>query len=81
MANFFRLLIAMMAWLLAGDPRLFSPNGVTLVNPARLPHANEAAARRLIARLTGAEGQASIASYRIEGEPLLFPQASAHGAQ
>jgi tungstate transport system substrate-binding protein len=67
--------------LLAGDPRLFNPYGVILVNPARHPHVKQEAARRLIAWLTGADGQAAIAAYRIEGEPLFFPQASAHSAQ
>jgi len=67
--------------LLAGDPRLFNPYGVMLVNPARHPHVKQESARRFIAWLTGADGQAAIASYRIEGEPLFFPQASAHSAQ
>jgi tungstate transport system substrate-binding protein len=67
--------------LFAGDPRLFNSYGVILVNPARHPHVKQEPARRFIAWLTGAEGQASIAAYRIEGEPLFFPRASAHSAQ
>jgi len=67
--------------LLAGDPRLFNPYGVMLVNPARHPHVKQEPARRFIAWLTSTEGQAAIASYRIEGEPLFFPNSSVHGAQ
>lgn len=67
--------------LFAGDPRLFNPYGVMLVNPARHPHVKQEPARRFIAWLTGADGQAAIASYRIDGEPLFFPQAATHGAQ
>ena len=67
--------------LFAGDPRLFNPYGVMLVNPARHPHVKQEAGRRFIAWLVGAEGQAAIASYRIAGEPLFFPQASTNSAQ
>ena len=63
--------------LLAGDPQLFNPYGVILVNPARHPHVKAAEARRFIAWLAGKEGQEAIASYRIEGQPLFFPQATA----
>jgi tungstate transport system substrate-binding protein len=68
--------------LLAGDSRLFNPYGVILVNPARHPHVPAAAGRRLVAWLTGAEGQAAIGSFRIGGEPLfLLPQATANPVQ
>jgi tungstate transport system substrate-binding protein len=63
--------------LLAGDPQLFNPYGVILVNPARHPHVRQAEGRRFIAWLAGKEGQEAIASYRIEGQPLFFPQATA----
>jgi tungstate transport system substrate-binding protein len=63
--------------LLAGDPQFFNPYGVILVNPARHPHVKQAEGRRFIAWLTGKEGQEAIASYRIEGQPLFFPQPAA----
>lgn len=59
--------------VLAGDPKLFNPYGVMLVNPARHPHVKAAEGRRFIAWLVGPEGQAAIASYRIDGQPLFFP--------
>jgi tungstate transport system substrate-binding protein len=59
--------------LLAGDPQLFNPYGVILVNPARHPHVKQAEGRRFIAWLTGKDGQEAIASYRIEGQALFFP--------
>ncbi|HEX5639991.1 MAG TPA: substrate-binding domain-containing protein [Burkholderiaceae bacterium] len=63
--------------LLAGDPQLFNPYGVILVNPARHPHVKQAEARRFMAWLAGKEGQEAIASYGIEGQPLFFPQSTA----
>lgn len=59
--------------LLAGDPKLFNPYGVMLVNPARHPHVKAAEGRRFIAWLIAPEGQAAIASYRVGGQPLFFP--------
>ena len=59
--------------LVAGDHRLFNPYGVILVNPARHAHVNAAGARAFIAWLTGAEGQAAIASYRVDGVQLFYP--------
>jgi tungstate transport system substrate-binding protein len=63
--------------LLTGDPQLFNPYGVILVNPERHPHVKQAEGRRFIAWLAGKEGQEAIASYRIEGRALFFPQATA----
>lgn len=58
-----------------GDRRLANPYGVILVNPARHPHVKDADARAFIDWLTGQEGQAAIASYTVNGEPLFFPDA------
>jgi tungstate transport system substrate-binding protein len=63
--------------LLAGDHQLFNPYGVILVNPLRHPHVKAEEGRRFIAWLAGREGQDAIASFRIEGQPLFFPQAAA----
>ncbi len=59
----------------AGDRRLFNPYGVMLVNPAKHPHVKKDAGMKFIAWITGAEGQAAIADYKINGEPLFFPDA------
>jgi tungstate transport system substrate-binding protein len=58
-----------------GDPALFNPYGVILVNPARHPHVREQAARAFIEWLTGPEGQKAIAEYRVNGQQLFFPNA------
>ena len=59
-----------------GDARLFNPYGVILVNPAR--HANVRAedGRAFIDWLTGPEGQAAIAAFRVDGQQLFFPSAA-----
>lgn len=61
--------------LMEGDGRLLNRYGVLPVSPARHPHVNAEGARRFADWLTGADGQAAIASYRINGEPLFFPDA------
>lgn len=61
--------------LLEGDPPLFNPYGVVLVNPERHAHIRKDAAEQLIAWLTGAPGQAAIAAFRVDGQQLFFPNA------
>ena len=61
--------------LVEGDRRLFNPYGVMLVNPARHPHVKAAEGQRFIEWLLSTEGQGAIASFRIDGEPLFFPNA------
>ena len=61
--------------LVEGDPRLFNPYGVMLVNPARHPHVKEADGMLFIDWLTGAEGQAAIGAFTINGERLFTPSA------
>jgi tungstate transport system substrate-binding protein len=58
-----------------GDKRLFNPYGAMLVNPARHPHVKAAEGKAFIDWLVGKEGQDAIAAYRIEGQPLFFPDA------
>lgn len=60
-----------------GDPALFNPYGVILVNPAVHPHVKAEAGRALIDWLVGPEGQAAIADFEIDGERLFFPNAAA----
>jgi len=58
-----------------GDKRLFNQYGVVLVNPAKFPHVRTAEGQAFIDWLRSPEGQGAIASYRIGGEPLFFPNA------
>ncbi len=60
-----------------GDPGLFNPYGVILVNPARHPHVKREDGTAFIDWLTSAEGQAAIAAFRIEGKQAFFPYARA----
>jgi tungstate transport system substrate-binding protein len=61
-----------------GDPAMHNPYGIIAVNPARVPEANYAGAKRLIEWITAAQGQQLIGDFRINGEPLFVP--SAHPA-
>ncbi len=65
-----------LALLVEGDARLFNPYGVIVVNPARHPHVKAAEAQKFVDWVVSPAGQAAIASYRIGGEPLFFPNAS-----
>ncbi|MCA3349219.1 MAG: substrate-binding domain-containing protein [Roseomonas sp.] len=61
--------------LIEGDTRLFNQYGVMLVNAQRHPHVKAAEGQRFIDWLLSPAGQAAIASYRINGEQLFFPNA------
>lgn len=65
-----------LALLVEGDEDLFNQYGVTLVNPERFPHVHDEEARLFVEWLLSPSGQASIASYRIDGKQLFFPNAS-----
>lgn len=62
--------------LVQGSTALFNPYGVIAVNPARYPDVNYPGAMALIAWLTSAEGQNTIAAYRVDGQSLFFPVAT-----
>ena len=65
-----------------GDPRLFNPYGVILVNPNRFAHVKEKDARTFMNWLTGEGGQAAISAFRIQGRQVFFPTRNnycAHG--
>ncbi len=63
--------------LVEGDTRLFNPYGVMVVNPAKHPHVKAALAQAFADWIVSPAGQASIASYKIGGEALFFPNATA----
>jgi tungstate transport system substrate-binding protein len=62
--------------LVEGDSRLFNQYGVMLVNPQRHPHVRAADGQRFIDWILSPAGQQAIASYRINGEQLFFPNAA-----
>jgi tungstate transport system substrate-binding protein len=61
--------------LVEGDPKLFNQYGVILVNPAKHRNVKAKEGQVFIDWLTGPEGQAAIASYKIDGQQLFFPNA------
>ncbi len=64
-----------LAILVEGDRRLFNQYGVIVVNPARYPHVKVQLAQAFADWILSPEGQATIASYKIGGEQLFFPNA------
>ena len=55
------------------DPRLFNQYAAMLVNPARHPKVKADLGMALIEWLTSPQGQDMIASYKVAGEQLFFP--------
>lgn len=64
-----------LAVLVQGDPKLFNQYGVMLVNPAKFPHVKKVQGQEFIDWLISKNGQDVIASYKIDGEQLFFPNA------
>ena len=62
-----------------GDTRLFNQYGIILVNPAKHENVKAEAGQAFIDWLTGDEGQAAIANYRVDGQQLFFPNADMAG--
>ena len=58
-----------------GDPKLFNQYGIILVNPERHTHVEAELGRRFVDWILSGEGQAAIASHRIDGQQLFFPNA------
>ena len=61
--------------LVEGDSRLFNQYGVIAVNPAKHPHVKVDVAQKFIDWVISPIGQSVIASYKIGGEQLFFPNA------
>jgi tungstate transport system substrate-binding protein len=64
-----------LAVLVEGDTRLFNQYGVIAVNPAKHPGTKVDLAQKFIDWVTSSAGQQNIASYKIGGEQLFFPNA------
>jgi tungstate transport system substrate-binding protein len=56
-----------------GDRNLWNPYGIIAVNPKKHAHAKYDLAMKLVDFVTGPEGQALIAGFKIDGESLFFP--------
>lgn len=61
--------------LVEGDTRLFNQYGVMVVNPAKHPHVKSELAQKFVDWVVSPAGQAVVASYKIGGEQLFFPNA------
>lgn len=59
-----------------GDKSLFNQYGIVLINPAKHPNVNAGAGQRFIDWILGPKGQRAIASYKVRGQQLFFPNAS-----
>jgi tungstate transport system substrate-binding protein len=64
-----------LAILVEGDQRLFNQYGVMVVNPAKYPQLNATGAQKFVDWVMSPSGQAAIASYKIGGEQVFFPNA------
>jgi tungstate transport system substrate-binding protein len=65
-----------LAVLVEGDNRLFNQYGVMLVNPAKHPQTKVVEGQKFVDWVISNAGQAVIASYKIGGEQLFFPNAA-----
>jgi tungstate transport system substrate-binding protein len=59
-----------------GDKSLFNPYGVMVVHPAKHAHVKADLAQQFADWVVSGAGQAAIASYKIDGEQLFFPNAA-----
>lgn len=65
-----------LAVLVEGDDKLFNQYGVMVVNPAKHPQVKLAEAQKFVDWIVSSAGQGVIASYKIGGEQLFFPNAA-----
>ena len=64
-----------------GDKRLFNQYGIMLVNPEKFPSVKKELGQAFIDWIVSPEGQNAIRSYRIQDQPLFFPNADAVAGQ
>ena len=62
-----------------GDRKLFNQYGVMLVNPEKFPQVKKVLGQTFIAWLISKDGQSKIASYKIDGQQVFFPNAKVSG--
>src|SRR6056297_1670482 len=58
-----------------GDPKMFNQYGIILVNPDKHANVKAEAGQAFIDWVLSDEGQAAIASYKVDGQQLFFPNA------
>ena len=64
-----------LAILVESDNKLFNQYGVMLVNPAKHPQTNVVEGQKFVDWVVSSNGQQMIASYKINGQQLFFPNA------
>ena len=69
-----------LAVLVEGDKRMFNQYGVMLVNPDKHPNVKKELGQQFIDYLVSPEGQKAIGNYKINGDPLFYPNANDAGA-
>ena len=62
--------------LVEGDPRLFNQYGIVLVNADRHPTVKSRLGQQFVDWVLSTEGQTAIASYRIDGRQVFYPNAA-----
>ena len=62
----------------SGDPAMFNPYGIILVNPSKHKHVKQNSGEVFINWITSKEGRDAIAEYKINGEQLFFPSPNDH---
>lgn len=65
-----------LAILVEGDQRLFNQYGIMAVSQQKHPHVKAAEAQKFVDWIISPAGQQTIASYKIGGEQLFFPNAN-----
>ncbi|MDO9524638.1 MAG: extracellular solute-binding protein [Gemmobacter sp.] len=58
-----------------GDPVMFNPYGIILVNPAKHPHVKAEQGQKFIDWVVSEAGQQAIAGFSVNGKQLFFPGA------
>ncbi len=58
-----------------GDERLFNQYGIILINPEKHPNVKVEAAQAFIDWIVSEEGQQAIASFKVDGQQLFYPNA------
>ncbi len=58
-----------------GDAELFNQYGIILVNPEKFPNVDAEPGRKFIDWMLSDKGQSAIASYKLDGQQLFFPNA------
>jgi len=58
-----------------GDEKLFNQYGIIMINPEKHPNVNVDAAQKFIDWIVSDEGQKAIASFKVDGQQLFYPNA------